>query len=98
MGYLRLSYFAGVTISPAVTCHGGSSDSSAPNCTDNEVRRDQSSSGHFNFTFSDCLTPTVQSVEPNELFVHETVTIIGTGFSVNPCENIVIIGKDETQI
>ncbi|XP_078699976.1 fibrocystin-L-like [Branchiostoma floridae x Branchiostoma belcheri] len=46
----------------------------------------------FNFVFRNCLTATVTSLSPTHGTAGETITILGTGFSTNACENEVLIG------
>ncbi|XP_035685638.1 fibrocystin-L-like [Branchiostoma floridae] len=46
----------------------------------------------FSFVFRNCMTATVTSLSPTHGTAGETITIQGTGFSTNACENEVLIG------
>ncbi|XP_078617867.1 fibrocystin-L-like isoform X2 [Branchiostoma floridae x Branchiostoma japonicum] len=60
-------------------------------CTDAAPTSNSSADG-FPFDFWSCVTPKITSISRNNGTVHDAITISGSGFGTNNCENVVTIG------
>uniref|UniRef100_G3NDK3 PKHD1 like 1 n=1 Tax=Gasterosteus aculeatus aculeatus TaxID=481459 RepID=G3NDK3_GASAC len=63
-----------------------------PPCPQNNV------TGGIFFSASDCSTPSVRSISPNQGSYHQVIRIQGTGFSDAACANEVTVGDQPCQV
>ena len=68
-----------------------------PGCNSLQEAEDHSSD-RFDFTYSECSTPTVSSVTPPEGTSETIITVVGHGFSNESCHNQVTFGSHVCEV
>ena len=78
------------------TCEAGRTDS-IPGCNSSHEAQ-SSNNDRFDFTYSECSTPTVSSVTPYQGTSDTIITVHGHGFSNESCHNKVTFSKHECEV